>query len=173
MWKSSKTTVTGPSGKKKKIKDFLACVEYLITHQSREAFSDTASDGAWQIVDLLAELLGCAGYCKILVKLVTIHLEFSGEVVGNVIAEKRKSQTMNDCCMIYKSDIVSRDFLSSIIFMRFRFFNIFWTVKSMHVVSFILKVQTFIFATDSKLHLKIHSKFISKLGFINESNGHV
>lgn len=79
---------------------------------------------------------------------------------------------MSDCCMIYKSDIVSRDFLSSIIFMLFRFFNIFWTVKSMHV-SLILKVQTFIFATDSKLHLKIRSKFISKLGFINECNGHV
>lgn len=43
--KEFKKTVTGPSGKKK-IKDFLACVEYLITHQSREAFSDTASDGA-------------------------------------------------------------------------------------------------------------------------------
>lgn len=121
MWKSSKTTVTGPSGKKK-IEDFLAWVEYLISHQSREAFSDTASDRAWQIVDLLAELLGCAGYCKILVKLVTIHLEFSGEVVGNVITEKKKSLTMNYCCMIHKSDIVSRDFLSSIIFMLFRFF---------------------------------------------------
>lgn len=111
-----------------------ACLEYLITHQSREAFSDTASDGAWQIVDLLAELLGCAGYCKILVKLVTIHLEFTGEVVGNVIAEKRKLQTMSYCCMIHKSDIVSRNFPWSIIFILFRFFNIFWTVKSMHVI---------------------------------------
>lgn len=44
--KEFKNFCNWPLRQEKKIKDFLACVEYLITHQSREAFSDTASDGA-------------------------------------------------------------------------------------------------------------------------------
>lgn len=174
MWKSSKTTVTGPSGKKKNKRfpsmSICICIWYLTSPERRfPTLRPTEPDKS---LIFLRSFLGVLAIVRSSWSLWQYTSNLAVKSWGTLLLKRKNPwqwTTVVWSINLILLAVISFQVLSLCVF---AFFNIFWTVKSM-LVSFILKVQTFVFATDSKLHLKIRSKYISKLGFINESNGHV